>query len=455
MMPAAFAPFVQQAPFAVLARVTLESLFDAARLDALFAEHAEDQYERALLFSHVTDLLLSAVLGTKQSLRAAFLDQAGAIPVSLTAVYDKLRRLDLPVAEAVVADSAAHLGAAMAALGAGLPEPLPGYRARVVDGNLLAGTQRRLKGQRGGWCRGLPGRVLAVYEPGRDLVTHAFLEPDGHACERSRLDDVLALAGPGDVWLADSGFCTHDVLARLHRAGAGFVIRQHGSMKGRPLGERRDAGRTANGRVYEQALELDGPDGPWVVRRVTLVLDEPTRDGVTEVHLLSNVPPAKATAAALAEAYRQRWTIEGRFYELSQTVNAEPRTLAYPRAALFAFCLGLAASNAAALARAALRSEHGAGPVAELSRDYVAREVRDTHAGMSIALPPAAWAAVRPATPQALAALLRWVAGHADVAKYRKARRGPKKKPPAKGAYRNGHTLSTQRLLDQRRAKTP
>jgi hypothetical protein len=450
MMPDAFEPFLRQAPLAVLARLTLESLFDSARLNALFEAHAEDQYHRELFFAHVLDLMLSVVLGTKPSLYAAFRERSGELRVSAQAVYDKLRRLDLPVAEAVVADSACHLGAALTHLGAGLPQPLPGYRARVLDGNLLGKTQRRLGPLRGCWARGLPGRVLAVYEPGRDLVTHAFLEPDGHASERSRLEDVLALAEGGDVWIADSGFCTHAVLARLDAAGSCFVVRQHGSLKGRPRGEGQDSGRAENGLVREQQLELEGPGGVWVVRRVTLVLDEPTRDGVREVHLLSNVPAEKATAAALAAAYRRRWTVEGRFYEMAQTLNAEPRTLAYPAAALFAFCLGLAASNAAALVRAALRAAHQAEAVAEMSREYVAREVRETWPGMRIAVEPAMWQRVRPARPQALAQLLRWVAQRVEVDRYRKAQRGPKKKPTPKGAYRNGHTLSTQRLLLRR-----
>jgi len=455
MMPAAFEPFLRQAPLAVLARLTLESLFDSARLNALFEEHAEDQYHRELFFAHVVDLLLAVVLGTKRSVNAAFRERSGELGVSAQAVYDKLRRLDLPVAEAVVHDSACHLGAALIHLGADLPEPLPGYRARVVDGNLLSKTERRVGPLRGQWSRGLPGRVLAVYEPARDLVTHAFLEPDGHASERSRMEDVLVLAEVGDVWLLDSGFCTHEVLARFDAARSCFVVRQHGSMKGRPLQERRDAGRAENGQLYEQQLELDGPNGDWVVRRVTLVLDEPTRDGVREVHVLSNVPAEKATATALAEAYRRRWSIEGRFYEMAQTLNAEPGTLGYPAAALFAFCLGLAASNAAALVRAALRAAHGAEKVAEMSREYVAREVRETWPGMMIAVEPVLWSAARPAAPEALAKLLRWVAKHVAADRYQKARRGPKKPPTKKGAYRNGHTLSTQRLLNRRRPKPP
>ena len=45
--------------------------------------------------------------------------------------------------------------------------------------------------------------------------------------------------------------------------------------------------------------------------------------------------------------------------EMSQTLNAEPKVLCYPRAALFGFCLGLVAANAVALLKAVVRAEHG------------------------------------------------------------------------------------------------
>jgi IS4 transposase len=453
MMPAAFAPFLEQSPLTVMARVTLEHLFDPARLDAVFDAAADDQYRRELLFSDVLHLMLSVVLGTKPSLHAAYRDRRDELGVSHQAVYDKLRRLDLPVSEAVVADSARHVREALATLNAGRPEPVPGYRARIVDGNLLGKTERRLGPLRASWARGLPGRVLAVYEPASDLVTHAFLEPDAHASERSRIDDVLGLVGAGDLWIADSHFCTHRILARVADAGAGFVVRQHGSMVGEAAGPRRVCGRADNGTVFEQDLTLTWQKREQRVRRLTLVLDEPTRDGHAEIHVLTNVRREDADAVRLLAAYRQRWSIEGRFYEVAQTLHAEPRTLAYPAAALFAFCLGLVASNAVTLMRASLRAAHGAEAVGEMSRHYMADEVRRTYPGMMIALPPDAWAGLRCATPKALAECLRGIAERVKVERYRKARRGPKKKPTPKAPYKNGENHSTQRLLNQRRQR--
>jgi hypothetical protein len=51
-----FEPFIEQRPICVMARGVLENLFNADKIDALFARTAEVQYTRALLFSSVVDL---------------------------------------------------------------------------------------------------------------------------------------------------------------------------------------------------------------------------------------------------------------------------------------------------------------------------------------------------------------------------------------------------------------
>jgi hypothetical protein len=144
------------------------------------------------------------------------------------------------------------------------------------------------------------------------------------------------------------------------------------------------------------------------------------------------------------------WTIEGRFYEVTQTLHCEPNTLGYPKAALFAFCLALVASNAVALLRAALRAAHEEEAVDEMSPYSMALEIRAAYVGMMIALPAAHWAAVAREHGTDVAGLLREVAGYVKPEKYRKARRGPKKPPPKKSAYKNGGHVSTHKLLQKR-----
>src|SRR4051812_49478938 len=103
----------------------------------------------------------------------------------------------------------------------------------------------------------------------------------------------------------------------------------------------------------------EGGGGTMTVRRVTVELDKPTRDGETEIHVLTNLPAEAADALAVAELYRKRWTVEAAFGELATCLNGEVNTLGYPKAALFAFCVALVSYNVLSVVKAALRSVHG------------------------------------------------------------------------------------------------
>jgi hypothetical protein len=449
MMPSAFTPFVEQAPFCVMTRLALEGLFLPQRLDDLFRDAAERQYKKELLFSQVVELMMSVVLRVEPTVHAAYKKRTDVLSVSDQAVYDKLQCMELGVSAALVADSAAQIAPVIKALKARSPAWLPGYRVRIIDGNHLSATERRIRELRQTWAAALPGKVLAVYEQELDLVTHVFLTPDGHAQERSLLDEVLTSVRAKDLWIADRNFCTLKFLFGIAEGKAAFVIRQHGTLTGRLLGKRRPRGRTTTGKLYEQKLALQWGKQKLVVRRITVVLDEPTRDGDTEIHVLTNLPQ-RVTAAKVAELYRQRWTIEGRFYEVTQTLDCEPNTLGYPKAALFAFCLALVASNAVALIKASLRAVHGAETVAEMSHYYIALEVRQTYVGMMVALPPQRWAGFRKLSASQLAKILAEVAQHVRLERYRKARRGPKKPATPKDRYKNGGHVATQKLIQGR-----
>ena len=386
-MASHFTPFVEGAPLCAMSRVALENLFDPKRLNDLFQEKANWQYQREVLFSEVIELMLSVVLRVKPSVHAAYQAQKGRLKVSDQAVYDKLQRMELGISSELVVDSARYLSPTIKKLKTGFTSWIPGYRAKVLDGCHLAATQGRIRELRKTIAAALPGTVLAVYEQETDLVTDVFLTQDGHAQERSLLDDVLDSVKPGDLWIADRNFCTTDFMIGINSRLANFAIRQHGALKGKLLGESKDCGAMEAGKVSEQELRLPIGKEEMVVRRISLVMKEATRDGETEIHILTNLP-TEVDAAKIAEVYRHRWSIENRFYEVTQTMNCEPNTLGYPKAALLAFCLALVASNAVALIRATLRSVHPEAEVSEMSWYQMANEIRETMPGMMIALPP-------------------------------------------------------------------
>jgi IS4 transposase len=56
-----------------------------------------------------------------------------------------------------------------------------------------------------------------------------------------------------------------------------------------------------------------------------------------EIHLLTNLPASSVSAITAASLYRERWTLEAAFNELTLHLRCEINTLGYPKAALFAF----------------------------------------------------------------------------------------------------------------------
>jgi hypothetical protein len=96
-----------------------------------------------------------------------------------------------------------HLRPVIEAMGPGLTPWLPGYRVRVLDGNHLTSTERRLDVLRACSAGPLPGQALLVLEPDVMLATHMVPCEEAHAQERSMTPAVLALVEAGDCWVAD------------------------------------------------------------------------------------------------------------------------------------------------------------------------------------------------------------------------------------------------------------
>jgi len=450
MLPKAFQQFVEQRPICVMAQAVLENFFQPRRLDALFDRTAEKQYQRTLLFSALVDLMSAVVLGIEPSVYAGYRLRKKRLGVSDQAVYDKLNSLELGVSAALVDDSAQQAAAVIDALGARRPPWLSGYRVRIIDGNHLAATEHRLAELRTTWAAPLPGTTLVVLEPETGLATQVFLTPDGHAQERSLLDEVLAAVQERDLWIADRNFCTLKFLWEIDRKRAAFVLRQHAGLQGELRGRRVYRGTGPTGKVYERAAEFEGePEQSFRLRRITVELNQPTRDGDWTLHLLTNLPES-VSALQVADLYRKRWTIETLFLEVTQTLACEIKTLAYPPAALFVFCLALVAANAVAVIKAALRAAHGEEKADELSGYYLGLEIEQAYDGMMVALPASCWTRFGQMKPERFAAVLKELAAHVDLSRYRKSQRGPKKPRPERTAYQNGSHVSTHKLLMKR-----
>jgi IS4 transposase len=447
-----FERFAQGDTIPLMAQALMENALCPRSLDQLFDDLAERQYTRQLLFSSIVELMSVVVCGIRPSINAAYAKNAVAINASLTALYRKIERLETPIGAAMVRTTAERLAAVGTAMGAGSTPFLKGYRTKILDGNHLAKTEHRIKELRTMRAGALPGHALVIFDPERMLAIDVVLCEDGHAQERSLLGRVLEAVAARDLWIADRNFCTTDFFFGMARRGGSFVIRQHSStLHYTPVGEQKAGGRIETGAVFEQRLRATNPEGEILfLRRVTVVLDKPTRDGDTEIHLLTNLPVEAADTETIAEIYRRRWTIEAAFQEMEKTLRGEIKELGYPKAALFSFCVALLSYNVMSTVKAALRAAHGAEETAMVSGFYVADEVRMNHRGMLRAIPKDEWVGFQEMPAVELAELLVAWARTVPLSEYRKSPRGPKKPRPKKQSGVKISHVATAKILKAR-----
>ena len=446
-----FQQFASDAPVAVMAQMALAHLLDADSLDEVFAEHAEVQYERTLMFSTLAQLMSSVVMRKNPSVNAAYRKMKDRLGVSIQATYGKLERVEPGLSQALVRHSYQQVVEVRQTLG-GIPRhDIAGYESQYLDGNHLSGTEHRLKETRDITAAPLPGKSLVVMSPRLGAIADYFPIEDGHAQERSVLDDVLKTVRRDTLWVADRNFCTLKFMYGIFNRNAVFIIRHHNKLIGNGSGRLKKIGKTDTGIVYEQSFHLPAYDGQkMTVRRIVVRLNEPTRDGDTEIAILSNIPKGRADAIGIAEVYRLRWKIETAFQHLTETLSCEIHALCYPRAALFCFANALVAYNALAIVKAAIGSAQGANAVSSLSHYYLALEISETTRGMLIALPPARWQCFTDMPAETFASSLTTVAAKMVPANYRKSVRGPKKTKPKKKHNKKSVHVSTKKILDKR-----
>jgi Transposase DDE domain len=440
--------FIAHSPMAVAVRGAFEYALDPNHLDALFEQLVGRRNDRELLFSTCVDLMATVVCRVKPSIHAAY-QAHDHLPVNVTALYARLARVPMAAGRDLVRHTADRLGPILRAMAGAVQNPRPGYRAKILDGNPLGKTQRRLKPLRDVVAGPLPGQTLVVLDPTLGLAIDVICCEDGHAQERSLLDSILETVADRDVWVADRNFCTTGFLFGVAKRSGSFVIRQHAAtLSWERESEWVSAGRTDTGALTEQTIWLTGPGGADVaVRRVRLTLDNPTRDGDGVIEVLTNLPAEVATASAVAELYRGRWSVEGLFLRLTTVLKCEVNTLGYPPAAWFGFCVALASGNVYAAVKGALRAAHGPAVADGVSDYHLALEVSGACPGLWIAIPVETWAEISGWSVGRTAEWLVGLARGANLGRYRKATRGPKKPKPPRTRFPEAKHISTSRLL--------
>ena len=287
-------------------RALLERALDPHQLDQLFHDTAQTQRTRERLFSAMVQLMFAVVSKAHPSVRAASFASLDEVMTTLTAVSAKLQGIKPEVCRGYVLHAHDRLEPILRRLDGGtLPRPLPGYRARILDGNHLAGTEHRPAPTRTTRVAALPGQTLVVLDPATMLACDVVPCGDAYAQERSLIDAVLERVAEGDFWIADRNFCcSRSVFGVVARRGH-FLVRQHKATL-----RWEEAGVGGDGRCAEV-----GDDLPHALDAGERLPDADRGVALRDRHV------------GLAQGH-MRWTLENVFQTLTEALRCEIDTLA-------------------------------------------------------------------------------------------------------------------------------
>lgn len=440
-----FDRFVDKAPFAVMTRILTQD-FIGSDLKRIFDDNRGVQYDYVATFQAVAATVADVVLNFSDNFNQAYIEHKDKLGVTRQSFYSKTRGIEPVVSEAVVAHSAERAVLIQDALKFEPWELLPGYRCFSVDGNVLAKSQKRLKPLREAKGAPMPGKIVARFNLQRKIFDRTYVLLDGHSQESSCCDRIVKDLVANDVIIGDQHYCIVPFMVKIDKADGYFVIRQHGRLKGVLLGNRKRIGRIITGVVYEQQMKLSAAEDALTVRRITIKLNEPTRDGDTEIHVLTNLP-GDMLATDIAELYRHRWEEETAFNVLQMTLTCEDSGIGHPRAATFLFCMAILAFNLRQSLFAVLYATHAEEEVAEVSHFQISKNVSDKTEGMLIAITEDEWDELIPTSLKGVVSLLTKIARKIDLNDYRTSRRGPKKEKPHGSRNVVSSHVSTAKLL--------
>jgi len=371
-----------------MARLALDRALPAQWVDEVFEHNRQRQYPRELLFSSIVELMSLVTLGLRPSLHAAARKMADRLPVSLAALYAKVKRTEPALLRALVRGSAERLAPVLAGMDS---EPsLPGWQIRIIDGNHLPASDKRLAELRSLRSAALPGHTLVVYDPDSTLVCDILACEDAYESERIGAAQLIESAQPGQAWIGDRHFCTAPLLGGLHTRGAGFIVREHAKHpRLQKQGDWSNPCAIETGQVREQSIDLpldeSGSCVSW--RRIEIELDTPTDSGDKSIAVWSNLP-AHISAATIARLYRKRWRIEGMFGRLESVLHGEIKTLGHPRAALLGFAVAVLSYNVLSLLKALTEHAHReTHPELDVSTYHLTVEIVSNYESMIMLLP--------------------------------------------------------------------
>jgi hypothetical protein len=371
-------------PLAVLARLPLAdafySLWSALATDdvlrPLFEQHRGAAYQDQLTFTELVGVVADALTRYHGRGRQAILQaiEQQQLSTQQRAVYTKLSRVPLPLAEALLSALTTRLRPLLpeGVVHTALPHSLAGLNVVVVDGKKIKRVAKRLLAVRGRPGKVFGGKLLVAYVPELGLAVALAADPDGEANDIRLVPRLLpqaraAVTGPR-LWVADRQFCDLDQPGRFLEDGDHFLIRFSLKTSFTADPERAAVAGTDNaGRSYtEEWGWLGSAKDPRrrYVRRLTL-----TRPGEEAVILVTDLLDAAAYPAVdLLAVYLERWQIETVFQKITEVFALRHLIGCTPQATVFQASLCLVIYNVLQLFRCyAAVSQPEPVPVARVS----------------------------------------------------------------------------------------
>ncbi len=332
-------------------------------LEEVYERHRGRSYQKILTFATLVHLLSDALLEHNGSARESFdrADEADAMPVSVQAVYGKLRRIPIELSESFLAECTDRLRMIMPKLaGHSIPTTLAGFEVLVLDGKTIKRLAKRSKPLRNISGGVLGGQTVVALSLRTGLAVGMAAHPDGHKNEVGLVPDLLLplrdrFDGPR-LWLADRAYSYPGLLNTLSAHEDFFVVRLRSDITftpdpGYPAGERRDrSGRL----IREERGWLGRAKSPnrTHVRRMTL-----ERGKEAPIVVVTNLLNDQGYPAEdLLDLYLLRWDIERVFQKVTEVFSLQHLIGSTPEASVFQFGFCLLLYNVLQVIRAVVAS---------------------------------------------------------------------------------------------------
>jgi len=362
-------------------------------LEDLFDTYRGKCYQDTLTFSELVSVLVDALTryhgsGNRAIVKALERHQLGT---KGRAVYGKLARLPLPLAEAFLSGLTARLRPLFpeALCRTDLPRCLDGLAVVVLDGKKIKNAAKRLLATRGRPGKLYGGKILAAYLPADGLVVAMVADPDGEANDIRLMPRVMPLAraavdGPR-LWVADAQFCDLDQPAEFTQQDDHFLLRftlRNSFTVDTDPEKQALSGTNRQGQAYTQ-------DWGWMgsakdprrryVRRIVV-----KRPGDEDVIVVTDLEDALAYPAEdLLEVYLHRWQIENVFQQITEVFELQHLIGNAPKATVFQASLCMVIYNMLQVVRGyAAQASPEPIKVAELSTEKIFADMHEELIGL-------------------------------------------------------------------------